>query len=74
MTEPTRENMTSRPGHRSVFPELLADIARRNELGWERHGVGLGPQTVDGLQEAYEEVLDLAAYLKAELMLREGER
>lgn len=54
-----------------VFDALLDDICGREALGFQIHGKPL--LTFDGrdwLQEAYEEVLDTAVYLKAALMER----
>lgn len=54
-----------------VFPELIKDIEARRQLGINRYGTEL--KTNNGrkaLQDAYEEILDLAVYLKQELMER----
>lgn len=60
------------PAMNDVFAELAKDIAARNAVGWREYG---GPMLADAerdwLQEAYEEALDLAAYLKAALIRRE---
>lgn len=54
---------------RSVFDELIKDIQERNEVGRKTYGREMRP--FDGrnsLREAYEEILDCAAYLKKCLM------
>lgn len=59
---------------RSVFEELIKDIQARNEKGRETYGVEMNP--FDGrnsLRDAYEEILDCAAYLKKCLMETEEE-
>lgn len=53
----------------AVFPELIKDIENRNKAGWETYRKPM--MTFDGrktLQDAYEEALDLAVYLKKALM------
>lgn len=58
----------------TVFGELHADLDKRNELGFKIYGKALYAEDGrDWLQEAYEEVLDLAVYLKAQLMRRRHE-
>ncbi len=53
---------------------VIADLRKRDRYGREKHGKPLEPDThISNLREAYEEALDLAQYLKAELM-REGSR
>ena len=57
-----------------VFPAVVADIEKRNELGRKTYG---GELTLfkgnDALLDAYEEALDLAVYLKQALMEREAQ-
>ena len=54
-----------------VFKAVLDDIRARDALGWQQHGVMLDWRyNHDWLREAYEECLDMAVYLKAELMRR----
>ena len=57
-----------------VFEELKKDLDARNEIGFRIHGKRL--TAIDGrdwLKEAYEEVLDLCVYFKAQLMRRDLE-
>ena len=52
------------------------DIEARAQLGEKKYGgrleVGSRNNMISPLQNAYEEVLDLALYLKQELLEREG--
>lgn len=59
-----------------VFALVGKDLEARNQMGYQRFG---GPLTVDGptsgteessLVHAYEEVLDLAVYLRKEIARR----
>jgi hypothetical protein len=48
------------------------DLEMRERLGVERYGTALYTRNGrDALQDAYEEVLDLACYLKQELLERD---
>lgn len=48
------------------------DLDKRESLGREKYGGPLYAHTkYNNLQEAYEEILDLTVYLKAELVRRE---
>lgn len=61
------------PGKELVTEEVIKDLKLRTELGVRKYGQPLA--TFDGrdaLQDAYEEVLDLAQYLKKELMERDA--
>lgn len=52
-----------------VQAAVIADIERRREVGIERYGTALQPHNGrDALLDAYEEVLDLACYLKQRLI------
>lgn len=58
-----------------VFPALIADIQSRSDLGLARYGKPLETFSLKGcegpsLQDVYEECLDMAVYLKRELMER----
>lgn len=58
----------------SVTELVHADLDARDALGRERYGVSLKP--FDGRQtlwDAYQEVLDLAQYLRKEIYERYGE-
>lgn len=44
---------------------VIADMAKRRELGIQRYGTALQPHNGrDALRDAYEEALDLAMYLR----------
>jgi len=55
-----------------VEAEVCADIAARQRLGIAKYGRTLAESEDDMMQHAYEEALDLAAYLKAEIIRRRG--
>lgn len=50
---------------------VCADIARRQQVGIKKYGCTVKDSPDDMLQHAYEESLDLAVYLKAEIGRRE---
>lgn len=57
-----------------VFAAVARDLAHRDAIGWANHRKRMladDPER-DWLQEAYEEALDMSAYLKAEILLRSG--
>ena len=50
---------------------VIADMHRRNQEGIRKYGTPLQPSNGrDSLQDAYEEALDLAVYLKNEIEKR----
>ena len=54
-----------------VFAAVHADLRQRDQKGWKEHGVALDARFErDWIRESYEECLDMAVYLKAELMKR----
>ena len=56
-----------------VFLQVHADLKKRDALGWHLHGKPLDARdTRDWLREAYEELLDMTVYMKAELIRREA--
>ena len=60
------------PKKRTVYPEVVKDLLERVEMGREKYGAPL--TTNNGrpaLQDAYEEALDLAMYLKQRIMEEE---
>ena len=58
----------------AVWPLVVADMQARDQLGRERYGVPLQPHNGrDALRDAYEEALDLCAYLKQALLERDEE-
>lgn len=50
-----------------IEAKVCADISSRQQLGIGKYGVTVEQSTDDMLQHAYEEALDLAVYLKAEI-------
>lgn len=59
--------------HPPVWPLVMVDMAGRDKLGRERYGTPLQPHNGrDALRDAYEEALDLAAYLRAAMYERDG--
>lgn len=58
---------------RDVLPFLKADLQVRREKGLEEYGEPLTTHNGrDALWDAYEEVLDLAMYLRQEILERRG--
>jgi len=54
-----------------LTPALQADLEARKALGLERYGTILQPHNGrDSLVDAYQEALDLVAYLRNEIQLR----
>jgi len=53
-----------------VEAEVCRDIAARQRVGIAKYGHTLESSEDDMMQHAYEEALDLAAYLKAEIIRR----
>ena len=49
---------------------VCADIAHRQQLGIAKYGCTVAESTDNMLQHAYEEALDLAVYLRAEIARR----
>lgn len=59
----------------SVQDAVIADIETRKAVGLERYGTLLQPHNGrDALQDAYEEAIDLAMYLKQAILERESLR
>lgn len=57
----------------AVWPLVIMDMASRDQVGRARYGVPLQPHNGrDALRDAYEEVLDQAAYIKT-AMIERGE-
>ncbi len=75
-TKPQREGdqpMTVRNGHPAVWPIVMQDMQARHEIGIKRYGTPLQPHNGrDMLRDAYEEVLDLAVYLRGAIYERDG--
>lgn len=52
-------------GHTPTWELVIKDMGKRNELGVAKYGTPLQPfNGRNSLQDAYEEVLDLAVYLR----------
>lgn len=67
------KTMERNPGGTAVLPLVLRDMAMRIEMGMEKYGQAL--MTNDGrdpLVDAYQEVLDLAMYLRKAIWERDG--
>lgn len=64
--------MTTTPLSGDVFEAVRRDLNVREAAGFREHGkpMRFDDPGRDWLQEAYEELLDGAMYLKAQLMLR----
>ena len=64
--------MTTTPLSADVFEAVRHDLNTREAAGFREHGkpMRFDDPGRDWLQDAYEELLDGAMYLKAQLMLR----
>ena len=75
-TKPQREGDQPMPAANdkpAVWPIVMADMQSRYELGIKRYGTPLQPHNGrDALRDAYEEALDLAAYLRTAIFERDG--
>lgn len=61
------------PNRTVVYPLVIEDIVKRVEAGLEAYGDFLTTENGrDALQDAYEEALDLAIYLKQAMLEREA--
>lgn len=59
--------------HPAVWPLVVADMRLRDAKGRGTYGVPLQPHNGrDALRDAYEEALDLAAYLRQAIYERDG--
>ena len=57
----------------AVWPLVIMDMAARDQVGRARYGVPLQPHNGrDALMDAYQEALDLCAYLRQAIMERDG--
>lgn len=76
MKKPTKQRPGDQPlPNKNNFPfiqdQVIADIESRKAIGIERYGTALQPfNGRDALQDAYEEAIDLAVYLKQCLVER----
>lgn len=68
------EQPTPAPNHHpAVWDLVMKDMEARDQLGESRYGTRLQPHNGrDALKDAYQEVLDLAVYLRQELYQRDG--
>lgn len=61
--------------HIDSYEALIADLRQRREVGVNRYGVALQPFNMrNTVQDAYEESMDLAVYLRTVLTMREASR
>ena len=51
-----------------VLAYVVADLRDRSEVGFKKYGHFLDASEDDMLQHAYEEALDLAMYLKTQIL------
>jgi hypothetical protein len=59
--------------HPAIWPLVIKEMHARDQLGRERYGVPLQPYNGrDALRDAYEEALDLCAYLRQAIYERDG--
>ena len=59
------------PDSQDIFPLVIQDLLMREQLGIKTYGVSLQSHNGrDALQDAYEEALDLAVYLKQAILER----
>lgn len=59
--------------HRATWALVISDMAIRHNIGVSRYGTPLQPNNGrDSLQDAYEEALDLAVYLKNAIIERDS--
>lgn len=76
------EGLKQRPGDQplpvvndrpDIQSQVIADITERRQVGISRYGTALQPfNGRDPLQDAYEEAIDLAMYLKQLIVERDG--
>ncbi len=58
-----------------VLPHVYADLTARSDMGKMKYGTELRTHNGrDALTDAYQEVLDLAVYLKQLLLERDGNK
>ncbi len=73
LVAPADDVMPKPKAVRAIWPLVVADMQARDQLGRERYGVPLQPfNGRDALRDAYEESLDLCAYLRQALYERDG--
>jgi DNA-binding NarL/FixJ family response regulator len=66
--------MTNRPTD-DIWSTVIHDMTRRREFGIAKYGATLSTNNGrDPVQDAYEEALDLAVYLKQAMLVARGER
>jgi len=59
--------------HPAVWPLVVDDMQKRNDLGKAKYGTPLQPfNGRDVLRDAYEEALDLAVYLRQAIYERDS--
>ncbi len=59
--------------HPAIWPIVVKEMMQRDQTGRGRYGVALQPHNGrDALLDAYEEALDLCAYLRQAIYERDG--
>jgi hypothetical protein len=67
---PPKAEDVSKP---AVWPLVIVDMCERDRVGRARYGTPLQPNNGrDALKDAYQEALDLAAYLRQAIYERDG--
>lgn len=62
-----------RMGHKTSWDYVLEDIAKREQMGYNKYGKYLTPQTDEHmLQHLYEELLDATVYIKTLILQQDG--
>lgn len=72
MTTASEHQPPPRPGRKRVLDYVIRDLIERAEVGRGRYGTYLMTHNGrDALMDAYQESLDLAMYIKQEIIERE---
>jgi len=61
----------TKPAATGIEARVCQDIASRQQVGLAKYGVSVEKSPDDMLRHAYEEALDLAVYLRAEIERRD---
>lgn len=67
--ESWKKNFNLRQHEKPVSQQMYRDLEARRQVGLKKYGPDFKG---DPLQQAYEEALDLAFYLKVQLLRRDG--
>lgn len=69
----TRAELSADKKHKPIVAQVMIDLTERMEAGIKEYGEALRPNNGrDALQDAYEEALDLACYLKQAIIERDS--